>query len=86
MGPSRDISPLWVFESEKGADKPVKKQKKPLYPLDESRSKLFLYPKYDYKNQTVRPDYAHKRFGDGRTRYVLLIVALAQDFPAAPPI
>jgi hypothetical protein len=31
----------------------------------------------------VRPDFAHKHFGDKRMIYVLLMVALAQDFPAA---
>jgi hypothetical protein len=27
----------------------------------------------------VRPDFAHKHFGDKRTIYTLLMVALAQD-------
>jgi hypothetical protein len=31
----------------------------------------------------VRPDYAHKPFGDKRIVYILLIVARAQDYPAA---
>jgi hypothetical protein len=51
--------------------------------LDESCPELFLYPECHDNNQTVRPDYAHKPFGDKRTCYVLLIVALARDFPAA---
>jgi hypothetical protein len=33
----------------------------------------------------VRPDYARKYFRDKRTVYVLLIVALAQDFSVDSP-
>jgi len=33
-------------------------------------------------SRTVRPDYAHKYFGDKRTVYVLLLVAVRADGPA----
>lgn len=31
----------------------------------------------------VRPDYAHKRFGDKRSDSILLVVALARECPGA---
>lgn len=44
----------------------------------------FMY-EYQLRHHNVRPDFAHKYFGDKRTIYVLLMVALAQDCSFVSP-
>jgi hypothetical protein len=60
---------------------PVLPKKKPDHILDEACGRLF-YRGYDKNASTVRPDYAHKYFGEKRAAFVLLLFAVRADGPA----
>jgi hypothetical protein len=49
--------------------------------LDETHMKLFYNINTCQEYLFMRPDFAHKQFGDKRTAYVLLVLALAEDCP-----